>query len=177
MRITIFLSLLLLSNFTKAQQIPQITGSAVNAADAKKFLAHHNKVRAQVGVGELKWSAKLSTYAQAWAEKLATSNNCKLKHSECVDKDGTSLGENLFWGSSSDDYGVINGSYSWYEEKQLYANYKVGEPKWKGTGHYTQMVWKSTTEVGVGVAYCKNGGIIVSASYFPAGNIVGETPY
>jgi hypothetical protein len=39
------------------------------------------------------------------------------------------------------------------------------------------MVWKSTKEVGVGVAYCKNGGIIVSASYFPAGNIVGETPY
>lgn len=177
MRISIFLSLLLLANFTKAQQIPQITGSAINAADAKKFLAHHNIVRAQVGVGELKWSAKLSTYAQAWAEKLATSNNCNLKHSDCVDKDGTLLGENLFWGSSSDSFDVIDASYSWYEEKQLYANYKVGDPKWKGTGHYTQMVWKSTREVGVGVAYCKNGGIIVSASYYPSGNIVGDTPY
>jgi uncharacterized protein YkwD len=89
MRISIFLFLLLLANFTKAQQIPQITGSAVNGVDAKKFLAHHNKVRAEVGVGELKWSAKLSTYAQAWADKLASSNNCKLKHSECIDKDVT----------------------------------------------------------------------------------------
>ena len=177
MRISIFLSLLLLANFTKAQQIPLVTGSAVNAADAKKFLAHHNKVRAEVGVGELKWSAKFSTYAQAWADNLAATNKCKLKHSECVDKDGTSLGENLFWGSSSDAYAVVDGSYSWYEEKMMYANYKVGEPKWKGTGHYTQMVWKSTKEVGVGVAYCKNGGIIVSASYYPAGNMVGETPY
>ena len=119
MRISIFLSLLLLANFTKAQQIPQVTGSAVNAADAKKFLAHHNKVRAEVGVGELKWSAKLSTYAQAWADNLAATNKCKLKHSECVDKDGTSLGENLFWGSSSDAYAVVDGSYSWYEEKMM----------------------------------------------------------
>ena len=47
----------------------------------------------------------------------------------------------------------------------------------KGVGHYTQMVWNNTKEVGVGIGYCKTGGIIIVASYFPAGNYVGQYPY
>jgi hypothetical protein len=39
------------------------------------------------------------------------------------------------------------------------------------------MVWKNTKEVGVGIGYCKNGGIIIVASYFPAGNYIGQYPY
>jgi hypothetical protein len=39
------------------------------------------------------------------------------------------------------------------------------------------MVWKGTREMGLGVAYTKKGGIIVVASYYPAGNVIGELPY
>jgi hypothetical protein len=39
------------------------------------------------------------------------------------------------------------------------------------------MVWKTTREVGVGVAYCQSGGIIIVASYYPTGNMMGEYPY
>lgn len=47
----------------------------------------------------------------------------------------------------------------------------------KKVGHYTQMVWNYTREVGAGVAYCPGGGIVVVASYHPAGNIIGSVPY
>jgi pathogenesis-related protein 1 len=39
------------------------------------------------------------------------------------------------------------------------------------------MVWKETTHVGMGIAICKNGGMIIVANYNPAGNYIGEKPY
>ncbi|MEI6088085.1 MAG: CAP domain-containing protein [Bacteroidota bacterium] len=45
------------------------------------------------------------------------------------------------------------------------------------SGHYTQMVWKNTKEVGVGVSTCPNGAIIIVANYFPAGNYMRQFPY
>ena len=45
------------------------------------------------------------------------------------------------------------------------------------TGHFTQVVWKSTTKLGMGVAF-GNGGrnVVVVAQYGPAGNMMGEFP-
>jgi len=54
---------------------------------------------------------------------------------------------------------------------------RIGETRGKMVGHYTQMVWSSTREVGAGVAHCPSGAIIVVASYHPAGNMVGSVPY
>jgi hypothetical protein len=42
------------------------------------------------------------------------------------------------------------------------------------TGHFTQMVWKGSKEVGVGKAKTSGGKVIVVASYRPAGNMVGS---
>jgi pathogenesis-related protein 1 len=161
---------------TKAQTIPANTGSNFKASEAKIFLDHHNKVRAEVGVGKLTWSSSLSNYAQSWANQLAD-KKCKMKHSECRDETGRVLGENIFWGSSSAVYGTLDASKSWYEEKADYNGERIGETRGKKVGHYTQMVWKYTREVGAGVAYCPSGAIIVVASYHPAGNIVGSVPY
>jgi hypothetical protein len=86
------------------------------------------------------------------------------------------LGENIFWGSDSDSYSLLDASKSWYEEKQQYRYGPISNFS-DGTGHYTQMVWKETKEMGLGVAYTKKGGIIVVASYYPAGNFIGQLPY
>ena len=51
--------------------------------------------------------------------------------------------------------------------------YRIG-PK---VGHYTQIVWKDTKEVGVASAISKNGKVYVVARYYPAGNYLGEYPY
>jgi len=176
MRIFLMASLVFCCVNSKAQSIPTNTGSNFKASDAKIFLDHHNKVRAQVGVGKLTWSSSLSNYAQSWANELAA-KKCKIKHSECRDETGRVLGENIFWGSSSTFYGTLDASKSWYEEKADYNGKPIEATRGKMVGHYTQMVWKYTREVGAGVAYCPSGAIIVVASYYPAGNIVGSVPY
>ena len=62
---------------------------------------------------------------------------------------------------------------NWYGENKKH-NYT---DDWKnGTGHFTQMVWKETKEVGFGK--CKNKGkTFVVANYFPAGNVLGFFKY
>jgi hypothetical protein len=40
--------------------------------------------------------------------------------------------------------------------------------------HFTQIVWKSTQEFGIGKAHTRGGKLIVVANYHPAGNIMGK---
>jgi pathogenesis-related protein 1 len=176
MKMKILISALFVVHLSFGQSIEN-TGSRITNEDAQKFLSHHNQVRAEVGVSGLSWSRELSAYAQEWADYLAKNNGCKMEHRKKPNLKGEPLGENLFWGSSSDYYHPIDASTSWYEEKKIYKHGKFGEGNWHGVGHYTQMVWKNTKEVGVGIAICKNGGLMVVASYYPAGNYIGQFPY
>jgi hypothetical protein len=42
------------------------------------------------------------------------------------------------------------------------------------TGHFTQVVWKNSTQVGFGVAVAPNGSFYAVANYYPAGNFTGQ---
>ena len=55
---------------------------------------------------------------------------------------------------------------AWYSEIKDY-NYKTPGFK-KGTGHFTQVIWKECTHVGFGVS-----GIYCVARYMPPGNMKG----
>ena len=169
-RYLIFLFLLTASIFKIQAQT-----AAKNKLAFQQVLDHHNKVRKEVGVPPLQMSSSLSAYAQQWAEHLAKDGS-RIYHSDCEHPDGRSLGENIFWGSSS-VFDPVDASNSWYEEKKDYQYAPVGSAINKGVGHYTQMVWKYTKEMGLGIAYTQKGGIIVVASYYPAGNIIGSYPY
>jgi hypothetical protein len=49
-----------------------------------------------------------------------------------------------------------------------------------GCGHYTQVVWRKTRELGCGYATCKRDGFLVefwACNYSPAGNVRGQEPY
>lgn len=79
-------------------------------------------------------------------------------------------GENIYWSSGQ----TINGKTpvdSWYDEIKLY-NYKNALFS-AGTGHFTQVVWKNSSELGVGMA-CFGNEVYVVASYYPPGNYSGE---
>jgi hypothetical protein len=39
------------------------------------------------------------------------------------------------------------------------------------------MVWKNSKEMGLGIATCPTGEVIIVANYNPAGNYVGQYPY
>lgn len=60
----------------------------------------------------------------------------------------------------------------WYEE---HDQYRYGNPGFsKQTGHFTQIVWQSSKEMGVGTAVSSSGAQFVVARYQPPGNVRGQ---
>lgn len=150
------------------------TGSKISVEDAKDALAFHNKARMDVGVEPLSWSIELSIFAQEWADYLA-SQNCTMIHRP-NNKNPKSYGENIFRGSDRSYTGLF-ASQSWYSEIKMFQNVPINETNLNLIGHYTQMVWHNTTKVGIGIAYCANGSIIIVANYDPPGNYFGQKAY
>ncbi len=152
--------------------------------DSTAVITAHNKWRAEVGVTDkLRYSPALAATAQAWADHLKQTNHCQMRHSK---PDGL-YGENLFWGSAmswSDGRKELQKVSSkqvvdsWGSERADYdyaSNYCASG---KMCGHYTQMVWRSTTTVGCGMAVCEDTQEQVWAcQYLPAGNWIGSKPY
>ncbi len=133
------------------------------------ILKYHNKIRAKVNLKPLIWSNKIAQYAKNWASLLAN-NGCKLQHS----RDST-YGENLFMGTLG-HYTVIDGIKSWEKEKIGYSSVALNSANWRKTGHYTQIVWRDTTELGCAKTVCNNN-LIMVCNYNPAGNYMGQKPY
>src|SRR5687767_14668107 len=84
----------------KSQTIPEKTGSKVKKEDAVEALKLHNKVRKDVGVVPLQWSAEAAAFAQAWADQLAASG-CKLKHRPYSGTWAQKYGENIYYSSGN----------------------------------------------------------------------------
>lgn len=132
-------------------------------------LAVHNDARAAVGVPPLTWSVALAREAQAYANHLAASGT--FEHAE------TAFGENLYWSSGTPEQPAVDASILWGEEQVDYHHTKRWHGNFTAVGHYTQMVWHSTREVGMGYAVSDEGETYVVARYFPAGNYFNEMPY
>ncbi|MEP2275091.1 MAG: pathogenesis-related family 1 protein [Reichenbachiella sp.] len=133
----------------------------------QEILVAHNSYRSDVGISNITWSEEIATSAQAWADELAS--NCEFKHS------GGEYGENIWAGTEGafEPTDVVN---SWGSEITDY-NYESNTCATdKDCGHYTQIVWKNTTQVGCGVATCDGLDIWV-CQYDPPGNFIGEQPY
>lgn len=147
---------------TTSTSKPQPTASTPSKANATAILAAHNSYRARHAARSLSWSDSLAGNAQAWADK------CVFEHS------GTSgMGENLLsWTGNRSDQDTVG---LWYAENTSY-DYVSGGPKTSGavTGHFTQIVWEDTTEVGCGVAQCPSIGSYLVCNYAPAGNVRGR---
>ena len=142
-------------------------------AEYKGIVAAHNVWRKKVNVPNLKWSDKLAGVAHNWANKLkrnGTNGECAFEHST------NEYGENLYWtsGTVTDVKRVVN---AWGNEIEDYNYAKNTCAADKMCGHYTQIVWKDTKEVGCGKASCKAGGEVWVCNYDPPGNYKGEKPY
>lgn len=150
-------------------------GTAISSepANMKGMVDRHNYWRAKVGVPGLTWSNQLGRVAQEWADHLA-SEGCDMKHRPSDGKWATNFGENIYWSSGMQNKpsDVVD---SWADEIQ-YFNEKKGRCEGGVCGHYTQVVWKNTTEVGCGMARCGDQEIWV-CNYNPPGNYVGQKPY
>lgn len=145
------------------------TGSNYTQAQADEMVERHNYYRQQVGVKKLKWSNKVAKTAQSWANHLA-STGCDLKHST-----SKKYGENLFWGYGK-NYTPTTVAENWASEKSSWKGGEITEDNYMTAGHYTQMIWYATTEIGCAQAICPNGNIIVVCNYNPPGNMIGRKP-
>jgi len=130
------------------------------------MLRSHNEVRRQAGVRPLAWSDRLTAQAQDWANTLLASG--KFAH-----RPHSATGENLFEirGASATPAEVVA---AWAAEA---SDYDYGSNLCHGMcGHYTQLIWKTTKEVGCAVAKSGNREVWV-CEYAPPGNYIGQRPY
>ncbi|GAA5889532.1 hypothetical protein JCM8208_001052 [Rhodotorula glutinis] len=145
------------------------TSSAAAGSVHKVSLDLHNEYRAKHGVSALTWSDKLASTAQAWADR------CVFEHGGGK---AIGAGENLAaWSGGSGD--VSQGVQMWYDEA---SEYDYSAPGFSSvTGHFTQMIWASTTQVGCAVSKCSPltgdgfswAGWFYVCEYSAPGNIVG----
>ena len=127
----------------------------------------HNKYRNLHHVPPLKLNKEICEIAQSYAENLANRNI--FVHSDNKYK-GDSLGENLYMCKGKEATGEY-ATKCWYDEIKTH-NFN-GDFQ-NETGHFTQVIWKDSKEVGFGIAKNKGGYTYVVGNYFPAGNILGR---
>jgi hypothetical protein len=140
-----------------------------------RVLAVHNLERRQLGIAPLHWDAALAASAQRWADHLAASG--RFEHAP--ENAAAPEGENL-WAGTRGYFSVESMVGAWTREKRFFRDGafphnsttgKVGD-----VGHYTQVVWRATREVGCARAEGEQLDILV-CRYAEPGNYIGERPF
>ncbi|KAL4737998.1 CAP domain-containing protein [Aspergillus similis] len=153
------------------------TQTAANAYQSN-VLYSHNIHRANHSSPDVTWSSDLESSAQVLAAR------CVYEHDTSIN--GGGYGQNIGYGTSADEVAVMISNLMYNDEMGYYENlYGEATPdmtlfeKW---GHFSQIVWKGTTEVGCATVSCPSLGNVDSATavpftvcnYSPAGNYDGE---
>lgn len=133
--------------------------------DKDECVEWHNYYRKIHQAPDVTWSDSLARDAQSWANYLAARN--LFQHAS-----RTGQGENLYRSSRDNAHSCRNAIKLFYSEEKDY-NYKRATFSSK-VGHFTQLVWIRTTEIGVGKAMTSTGAIILVFRYKPPGNFIGQ---
>lgn len=155
----------------------------VDSTFIKTILSKHNYYRSIHRSPDLVIDRALNDKAQAWAEQIASSG--ELAHSNQDQRSGS--GENLFVSYTTEnsiapDTLANSTMQNWYEKEVSQYNYD--SPGFSQiTGHFTQVVWKSTTQLGCGTAKGTKtlgdqtyNAFYVVCNYAPAGNVSSQFP-
>lgn len=151
------------------------TGAAAQNLAAQfpaRVLAAHNAERARVGAPLLVWDNALGSGAAAQAQQMAMTG--VFEHSSRRARRG--VGENLWMGTHR-AYSVEAMVGAWASEKRYFvpgvfpAVSRTG--KWSDVGHYSQMIWPTTTRIGCALASTANLDYLV-CRYAPQGNVDGR---
>lgn len=153
------------------------TSGSSGGDDPFGMVAAHNEVRQNASptpsspLPDMVWSDELTALSQEWAD------GCVFEH----DQNNQRHGENLYVASWQAD--GPEAVVSWAEEVADYDYNSNSCTPNRMCGHYTQIVWRDSTEVGCAFKDCAFvegagfGGRLWVCRYNPPGNYVGERPY
>ncbi|MBU7581154.1 MAG: SCP-like extracellular [Porphyrobacter sp.] len=137
----------------------------------QEWLGEHNAERAELGLEPLRWSHALRRDAQSWADHLAARG--AFHHASHEQRQGQ--GENL-WMGVRDTYTPWQMIDGFLAEKRIFRPGVFPEVsttgRWSDVGHYTQIIWPETREVGCATAVNRRNEVLV-CRYWPAGNVMG----
>lgn len=163
------------------------TGSGIpqpgckDQTDRCAFLNAHNQVRASAtptpspALPTMIYSATLETAANTWAEK------CNFTYDPALG----AMGQNVFASNAATT--AANVITRWAAQASDYTYSTNTCASGKVCGNYTQLVWRTTTEVGCAMKTCSTGSPFGTANggtwyfavcnYNPGGNFIGLSPY
>uniref|UniRef100_A0A3B4W967 Serotriflin-like n=1 Tax=Seriola lalandi dorsalis TaxID=1841481 RepID=A0A3B4W967_SERLL len=124
-----------------------------SSSDQSEIVNKHNALRRGVqptasNMLKMSWNGEAAASAQRWA------NTCSMRHSSASSRAISSgCGENLYMSSYKNTWS--NAIQSWYDEVKDWR-YGVGALNGGVIGHYTQLVWYRSNQIGCAMAYCPN---------------------
>ena len=137
-----------------------------------RILAAHNSERSRAAVAPLVWDNDLGVGAAAYARQLAITGH--FAHSNRQARRG--IGENLWMGTHG-SFPVEAMVGAWASEKRWFRPGRFPNisrtGNWEEVGHYSQMIWPTTTRVGCALASTPRADYLV-CRYATAGNIDGR---
>jgi len=197
-KLSIVISVILVTAaiLTAQSSMLQPSYAQLDAASQTAILDLHNRERTAVTatppIPQVTWSASLATDAQNWAQYLASLGLRPYRppdlgqippHSDW--RTNGNQGENLAWGARG-AFTPATLAQGWADEKSncfpgctIPADGSLQQsptPPYRVFGHYTQMVWRATTQIGCGLASDANQDYLV-CRYSPSGNYRGQAAY
>ncbi|KAL1969334.1 hypothetical protein VTN77DRAFT_9526 [Rasamsonia byssochlamydoides] len=163
-------------------QVSTVSSAAPSPSAANSYQAtilyNHNIHRANHSAAALTWSSDLE------ASALQLANGCVYEHN--TDINGGGYGQNIGYGIPADNIGAMitnlmyNDEFGYFEG--LYGQANPDMSNFDHWGHFSQIVWKGTTQVGCATVVCNSLGNVDSSeplpftvcNYSPPGNYAGE---
>lgn len=148
----------------------KVTTNILSQEQINDITSYINIYRVKHHALPIVYSNLISTVSQTWANNLSINN--KFQHSN-----NKQYGENLsmFMGYKNDIIPLIKKSIDqWYNEIK---DFDFNNPESKTNNkayHFTQLIWNSSIEFGIGYSYNTNTKkAMIVMNFNPAGNILG----
>jgi len=158
---------------------PTTGGGGTTAPEGwqQSVLTKHNVYRCMHGVPLLTWSQGAANKAQSWSD----SQQGVMRHGGMTNcpTSGQRCGQNLVGLIPQHGWNEVKGVKMWYDEISLTQGGRASSFN-SQIGHYTQVVWKGTQQVGCGRfvrggSQCSNSApCLLTCNYYPPGNMQGR---
>ena len=141
-------------------------------AFAMRVIAAHNQLRAPMSVQLATWDPGLAQAAGAYAMQLVRKGG--LAHSRPASR--PEQGENLWMGTRG-AFSVERMVADWGSERRMFRPGQFplvsATGRWEDVGHYTQIIWPSSTRIGCAVRSSATNDFLV-CRYGEGGNVFGQ---